>query len=407
MTRRRPYLPRKERGTVADEQQNIVKRSRRAYEALKGLKLRAKRRFELFEPIRILPYRGYGDSRRVFISGRVLEEDGIVQFQRGPWLQDPPDQGTWQNFRDSIRRFRSDAIPRARIVATLEGKRVECVTDAEGFFEATLRPDEPLEPGWHDVELEILESLAGGEGNRATGQVLVPPEDAAFGVISDIDDTVVHTGATSRLKMVRIVLFNNAHTRIPFPGVGAFYRALKLGADGRGSNPIFYVSRSPWNLYDLFEAFFRVHDIPRGPLFLRDFAVVQRKSRMIGLGQDKCSRIRRLLQAYPDLPFVFIGDSGQHDPEVYAQIVEEFPARIRAIYIRDVTSHHRERQVMKMAERLREHDVPMVLARDTMEAARHAAQLGLIHPSTLEDIVERKQEDLQEAEALEGLGSSP
>ena len=70
-------------------------------------------------------------------------------------------------------------------------------------------------------------------------------------MISDIDDTIVRTGATSLLMMLRVVLLSNAHTRLPFQGVAAFYGALARGASGQDSNPLFYVSSSPWNLYDV------------------------------------------------------------------------------------------------------------------------------------------------------------
>ena len=43
------------------------------------------------------------------------------------------------------------------------------------------------------------------------------------------------------------------------------------------------------------------------------------------------------------MPFVLIGDSGQHDPEVYRRIVERFGERVLAVYIRDVAARGPER----------------------------------------------------------------
>ena len=205
------------------------------------------------------------------------------------------------------------------------------------------------------------------------------PHGARFGVISDLDDTVVRSSATSVLKMAWIVLRNNAHTRLPFEGVAAFYRALQRGADGRGSNPIFYVSSSPWNIYDMLEDFLDVHGVPPGPLFLKDWSLT-----VLGKHRDyKLGVIRRLLGTYEDLPFVLIGDSGEEDPEIYLQTVREHPGRVMAVYIRDVTSGERDDEIMAMAEEARKLGTEMVAVPNTNGAAEHASSIGLVAPSAI------------------------
>ena len=57
----------------------------------------------------------------------------------------------------------------------------------------------------------------------------MPAAEADFLVVSDLDDTVIRTGATSRLRMARVIFLNNHRSRMPFPGIGAFYRALQDG----------------------------------------------------------------------------------------------------------------------------------------------------------------------------------
>jgi len=95
--------------------------------------------------------------------------------------------------------------------------------------------------------------------------VLVPSGAATFGVISDLDDTVIQSRITSFLHAVRTVMLGNARTRLPFPGVSAFYQALERGGDGARTNPIFYVSSSPWNIHDIIADFMDIQRIPRGP----------------------------------------------------------------------------------------------------------------------------------------------
>jgi phosphatidate phosphatase APP1 len=340
------------------------------------LRFTAKQRLGLLDPFEILPYRGHGTARELFLRGRVLEERGITRSGQ----HDTP----WDNLRNMARRFASDEVPRARVRTTFGDVRLETVADEEGFFEVSVELPEPLTgpTRWHPVELELLHPHSpGGKRVRSTGQVLVPT-GADFGVISDIDDTVVRSSATNVLKMAWIVLLNNAHTRLPFEGVNAFYEALRRGAEGRVHNPIFYVSSSPWNIYDVLEDFLNVHGVPPGPLFLKDWSPsVLGKHRTHKLGI-----IRTLLRTYPDLPFVLLGDSGEEDPEIYLQIVREHPGRIPAIFIRDVTTAARDAEVHAIASESRSLGTEMPLVADTAAAAEHAASVGLIEPRAVAHI---------------------
>jgi phosphatidate phosphatase APP1 len=335
-----------------------------------------KRRFGLLDPFEILPYRGHGTTRELFLKGRVLEEAGITRPAR--------DDAVWKNILNMVRRFASGEVAGARVKASFEGLQVETTADVEGYFEVRFQLPEPLDgaPGWCRVELDLLSPPSPGGGRvRSTGEVLVP-HGARFGVISDLDDTVLHSSATSVLKMTWIVVRNNAHTRLPFEGVAAFYRALQSGADGRSSNPVFYVSSSPWNIYDLLEDFLNVHGVPEGPLFLKDWSLsVLGKHRTHKLGI-----IRTLLGTYPGLPFVLIGDSGEEDPEIYLQILREHRGRIRAIYIRDVTTAERDAEVHAIARESAALGTEMVLVADTAAAAEHAASKSLIRPDAVPDI---------------------
>ena len=79
--------------------------------------------------------------------------------------------------------------------------------------------------------------------------MIVPAATARFGVSSDIDDTELWTNVTNKLNMALMLARANAHTRKPFKGVAAFYRALNQGAGGNEDSPVLYVSSSPWHLF--------------------------------------------------------------------------------------------------------------------------------------------------------------
>ena len=52
--------------------------------------------------------------------------------------------------------------------------------------------------------------------------------------------------------------------------------------------------------------------------------------------ETKAVRLHEILDLHPDLRFVLLGDSGEHDPEIYADLVREYPDRVIAVYIREV-----------------------------------------------------------------------
>ena len=331
------------------------------------LKFQLKQQTGWLGQIEVLPYRGYGTPEALFMKGRVLEKKGITQ----PSANDTV--GT--NLRNMVRRFASAEIPFACVRARFGDHEVETVADEEGFFDLRFELAAPpsTATAWHPVKVELLWPKENGVVAQATGSALVPI-GASFGVISDLDDTVVRSRVTSFFKVVPITLLNNAHTRLPFEGVASFYRALQRGGGGREFNPIFYVSSSPWNLYDLLEDFLDVHGIPAGPLFLKDWSPTSIQDR----DKHKLGVIRTLLVTYPKLPFVLIGDSGEKDPEIYHKVVQKHPGRIRAIYIRSVSTEERNTSVGAIAHEVRSLGVEMLLVPDTSTAAEHATQRGFI-----------------------------
>lgn len=337
----------------------------RAFDRAKHRVKRGRRR----DALMVLPYLTYGTRERVLVKGRVLEDKGVRPARASDTI--------WSNLKNAYKRFDSDEVPDAEVRVRLADVDTVLTTDREGFFEAWLEPGEPLPAHGYlrDVHFELVSPHPKKqERTEFQGSVVVPPEDARFGVISDVDDTVLITEATSTLSLLRKILFGNARTRLPFEGVAGFYQALHQGA-----NPIFYVSSSPWNLYDLLDDFLELNDIPKGPLMLRDWGVSPTELLPTKHGDHKHEAIEEILNTYPDLPFILIGDSGQEDPEIYREVVHQHPGQIAAIYIRAVTeADERRDSILALAQEVERQGVPLVLVSDTLEAARHAADHGWI-----------------------------
>ena len=337
-------------------------------------------------PVEIVAHRGYGTAKWLRLQARVLEARGVTPGTvTDPW---------WRNVEAAYRRFVALEIPAALVRARLDDQTTDASTGIEGYVQIEMDNTSPEAHGWREIELELLGPLAQGQSAcRTTGHVLVPDPRSDVGVISDIDDTIIHTGLTETAGMLRTTLLHNASTRLPFPGAAAFYRALHDGVDGVG-HPIFYVSGSPWNLYDMIEHFLTIQDIPPGPLFLKDWGIDEHKFIREDTLAYKLARIDMLMETYPELDFVLIGDSGQEDPEIYAQAIEHWPQRVRAVYIRDVTRDDaRDRAVRDLLEAVAIHNVPAVFGRSTLAAASDAALRGLIDPSRLDEIREVSEHD--------------
>jgi phosphatidate phosphatase APP1 len=276
----------------------------------------------------IQPYRGYGSHIEVFLIGRIFRQSQPdPELGRGYLLRTLRDIG-----RCIARRAISDAIVTARFY----GAEETVITDEDGYFRVHLSPalPPPLDCSWHTMDLTLPQPQA----VHAQAQIFIPPGSCRYVVISDIDDTVMHTGVANKLRMLWRLFVEDAQSRVAFPGVGALYRGLHAGASGDQQNPMLYVSRAPWGIYEVLEEFFDRHGIPVGPiLFLREWGVSWTSPLPRKAEDHKRELIHNMLALYSELPFVLIGDSGQHDPEIYRQIVAEHPGRVLAVYIRNVS----------------------------------------------------------------------
>ena len=342
------------------------------------------------DPFEVLAYRGYGNSARAHVAGRVLEVRKVSASTDS--------DSTFRNLLNTYRRAEADPLPFARVTVEYGKTSTVMTADDEGFFNGWIDLAEPVstDDEWNEYKVSLAESADRGNAATATatGEILVPPATARFGVISDIDDTVIQSRVSNFLQAARTVMLGNARTRLPFPGVAAFYRALRDGSGGDGRNPIYYVSSSPWNIFDVISEFMELQDIPRGPLLLRDWDIGWDLLASARHFDHKTLAIRDIMHLHPGMEFILIGDTSQHDPEIYRKIVGEFPGRVKAIYIRDVTGRtERSAAVKKLAEEVLAAGSVLVLAENTLAAATHAASQGWIREETLPEIGQEKIAD--------------
>lgn len=305
---------------------------------------------------------------------------------REPSKAGPGGEGLWYNLKILWRLMRAWGIANARLSARFGDIETVIRTDPDGYFRLDLDLPEPppADRLWHQVAIRLDEPTT----IEVEGDVFIPSDNCSFVVISDIDDTVMHTGVANKLMMMWRLFVQGAESRTAFPGMASFLSALHQGRMQRDANPMLYVSRAPWAIYGVLARFFNSHGIPAGPvLFLREWGLtLQHPLPRRGKGH-KIGLIRQMITHYEDLPFILIGDSGQRDPEIYAEIIKNFPNRVLAVYIRDVSDDPKRRQaISRMAGNLEGAGPSFLLASNTMAMAEHAADLGLIARAALAEI---------------------
>lgn len=326
------------------------------------------------DPLQIVIFKSYGTGTHFYIRGRALEDETINLEQKG----------LFGLFLNSWKRFETDEIKHAELKITLPNKTIlNTTTDDHGYFKIDEQvlglKDLANEDGWLGVEVAYNNDNFKRRiqhNNKFRGELLIPCAKADFGVISDIDDTIIHTGVVSTLKWKVLInsIFKSAASRIPLEGAAAFYDQLHLGKSGKNANPIFYVSHSPWNLYRYLDFFLKQNSFPKGPILLRSFKDIFKKTP--GNQTQKHIEIVNILKTYPELSFILIGDSGEHDADIYLEVAKEFPSQVLAIYLRSVPHKKKMQRVKALFKDYNE--IPVLLVESSAEAIHHARKHNFI-----------------------------
>jgi len=333
-----------------------------------SLKLAIRMRKGYKKGIQLISHHGYGNGEKLNVHGRLLRNRDIPETSN--------DDSVFVNIERMYKHFNSKELPGITIQAHYNDSVFETVTDEEGYYHFEIpKSNQPNDNQlWHDVNLtaDIGKDVTASQ----IGKVQIPVKETQLAVISDIDDTILQSGAHSLKQMIKTTFTKNAASRLTFSGVNHLYHGFQNGGFDRPVNPIFYLSNSPWNLFDFLDDFMELKGIPKGSVLLRDWGLDENKT----LVDDthKLTSIAKLLNNYPELSFILIGDSGEKDPEYYQEIVKKFPGRILAVYIRNVTEEPRNSEVLEIASEIESLGVPMLLVKDSLVAAEHAFSKGWI-----------------------------
>jgi phosphatidate phosphatase APP1 len=265
-----------------------------------------------WQPV-ITAYTGYGAPGWARVMARVVLTRKAVVRRR------PEKVRGWRSFTTS---------PVNNALVTIQiGDRVhETRTDRSGYVDCRVQGD--LTPGWATVTL----STDGAASVEAPVRVIDP--SITFGVISDIDDTVMVTALPRPLLAAWNTFVLDEHARAAVPGMAVLYERLVTANPGA---PVFYLSTGAWNVAPALTRFLSRHLYPAGPLLLTDWGPTP--DRWFRSGREhKRTTLVRLAAEFPDVRWLLIGDDGQHDQEIYSEFAAAHPDNVAAVAIRRLSA---------------------------------------------------------------------
>ncbi|HLR27638.1 MAG TPA: phosphatase domain-containing protein [Ruania sp.] len=271
---------------------------------------------------RTVSYIGYGDADFVRVLGRAIlgreqsAGDGGAVSVIGDLLA-----------RRGWRSYFSAPVSYLPVTVRVGDTEYKTVTDRGGYIDLTITGHD-LQPGWHDVQIDAKAA------NPAKARVRIVSAEARLGIVSDIDDTTLVTLVPRPLVALWNTFIRHGSARHVVPGMASMYS--RILADNPDA-PLFYVSTGAWNIMPTLVQFLRSHGFPAGPMLMTDWGPTN--SGWFRSGQEhKSAALRRLAAEFPHIQWVLVGDDGQHDPLLYREFAREYPDRVAAIAIRELTA---------------------------------------------------------------------
>lgn len=314
-------------------------------------------------------YRGYANEQELIVMGHVFKPTTKQDYDF--------QKKNFKNATSVIRMFRIKTKANADVYLEHNGIRIHTKTLDDGYFKFCIPLDKEVGYGWMDYNVSIFHKTE----EIITKGSYIRPHEGNFGFISDIDDTFLVSHTRNAFKKLYILLFRNVNDRKIFDDVVPHYQALSTA--GRNNkeeqNAFFYVSSSEWNLYRFIVKFTEIHQLPRAVLLLKDIKTSLFDFFITGRGDHnhKFEKIKHVLEFYPHLKYVLLGDDSQHDPFLYEDICKIFPVTVKAVYIRQTGENKKEKSIVAL-KNLESLGVAVCYFKNSSEAIAHSKTIGLI-----------------------------
>ncbi|OCB74515.1 App1 family protein [Flavobacterium crassostreae] len=314
-------------------------------------------------------YRGYANEQELIVMGHVFKPTTKKDYD---FLG-----SNFKNASSIITMYRIKTDANADVYLRYDGTEIHTKTLRDGYFKFCIPVASSVRHGWLSYEVSIIY-----ENQRIVAQErFIKPYKGDLGIISDIDDTFLVSYTLNPLKKLYHLLFKNVNSRKIFEDVTAHYQALSQAGrrNSEENNAFFYVSSSEWNLYRFLVKFTEIHHLPKAVLLLKDIKTSLFHFLWSGRGQHnhKFEKIKHILEFYPDLKYVLLGDDSQHDPYLYESICKIFPLSVRAVYIRQ-TGQNKKAKVVAVLDNIASLQVSVCYFKNSARAIAHSKEIGLI-----------------------------
>jgi phosphatidate phosphatase APP1 len=261
----------------------------------------------------IIPYAGYGAPGWTRVLCRVVLTRGDAAKQRAEKVRG------WRSFF---------SVPVDDIDVTITAGGIEHrVRPARGGV-VDVRIDTEFTPGWHRIKIST------GDEEPAAAPVFIVDPNAPFGLLSDVDDTVMVTSLPRPFLAAWNTFVLDEHARNAVAGMAVLYERITRANPGA---PVIYLSTGAWNVAPTLTRFMERNLYPRGPMLLTDWGPTH--DRWFRSGQEhKRVSLERIAAEFPGLKWLLIGDDGQHDEELYGEFAAAHPENVAAVAIRQLST---------------------------------------------------------------------
>ncbi len=262
----------------------------------------------------IVPYAGYGTTSWARILCRVV----LAAPTEAPTQRAEKVRG-W-------RSFFSIPVENVDVTVVVGGVEHRVRPTRGGIVDVSL--EARLDLGWQEV------TLGAADTESVTAPIFVLDPSAGFGIISDIDDTVMVTALPRPFLAAWNTFVLDEHARTPVAGMAVLYDRLTRAVP---TPPVIYLSTGAWNVAPTLTRFLGRNLYPAGPILLTDWGPTH--DRWFRSGQDhKRSSLARLAVEFPEMKWLLIGDDGQHDEELYGEFAAAHPEKVAGVAIRQLST---------------------------------------------------------------------
>jgi phosphatidate phosphatase APP1 len=314
-------------------------------------------------------YRGYANEQELIVMGHVFKPTSKQDYNF--------QKKNINNARSIINLFRAKTQANADVYLEHNGIKIHTKTLEDGYFKFCVPLDQYEKYGWIDYKVNIVYKDKIIEAK----ETYIRPHKGNLGIISDIDDTFLVSHSLNPFKKLYVLLFRDIHKRKVFDDVVSHYQALSFAGrqNKEEQNAFFYVSSSEWNLYRFIIKFTEIHQLPKAVLLLKDIKTKLTDFILTGRGNHnhKFEKIKHILEFYPNLEYVLLGDDSQKDAYLYEAICKIFPVTVKAVYIRQ-TGNHKKEKIITILQNLETLKVAVCYFKNSSEAIAHSKTIGII-----------------------------